>query len=128
MLHDCISKHDSQWWSFASAFEAAKVSDYDRKHDDVFDLLVRRGLIRAQGRFETGLRKKIGAVDGIPDIAVTVTDLGRAEAVRLVLAREPKTLTERLHSINWSTWGGLAAVVAAIASTVGAYFAFKAVP
>ena len=128
VLHDRVSKHNSEWWSFASAFDAAEIADYSGKREEIFGLLLRRGFIRADGDFEIGLRKKVGSADATPDTGVTVTDRGRAEAIRIMIEREPKSFGEHLHSINWATWGGLAAVIAAIASSIGAYLAFKALP
>ena len=127
VLHDRISKHNSDWWSFASAFTAAGISGYETKREEIFGLLSRQGFIRADGDFETGLRKKTGGIDTVPDTPVTVTDRGRAEAIRITIDREPKTMLDRLHSVNWATWGGLAAIFAAIASSIGAYFAFEAI-
>jgi hypothetical protein len=127
-LHDRISTYNTEWWSFASAFEAAETGNYEEKRERVFGLLLRRGLIRADSNFEVELRKTATRTSAVSDTGVTVTDLGRAEAVKIMMAREPKSLLERLHLMNWATWGGLAAVLAAIASTVGAIFAFRAIP
>ena len=126
-LHDCSARHHWDTWSFESAFRVLGYENYEQDYERVFDLLIRRGYITADDRFELKVMPGEYPIRSVNDTGVTITELGKRAAVETQLSREPKTVLQRLHSLNWATWGGLAAIIAAAASSIAAYFAYLAV-
>ena len=117
MLYDRTAKYRSGQWSFDSAFRALGIEAVGAQKEEVLDFLVGRGWLVAEKRSSTS---------GDRETPVELTERGRMAAVNILEAREPKKLLDRLHAMNWATWGGVAAVIAAIASVAAAIFAYMA--
>jgi hypothetical protein len=71
----------------------------------------------------------VDPTQGPIDVGIfTLTPLGRDEAQAYFRSRLHKTFRQRFHSFNWTTWGGVSAVVAAIASIVAVVLSYLALP
>jgi len=55
-----------------------------------------------------------------------LTPIGQSKAQDLLEKRIYRSFCEKFHRINSATWGGLAAIVAAVASISGAVFSYMA--
>jgi len=101
-VYDRSSRYHSDTWNLASAFKAMKRDADPEIVEAVRGTIIKRGW---------------GTVEAFGDkLAFTINERGKADAIDIYESRKPKTAIEKLHSYNWATWGGLAAVVAAAAS------------
>ncbi|WP_415643549.1 hypothetical protein [Sphingomonas antarctica] len=56
----------------------------------------------------------------------SLTPLGREHAQEQLKSRLARTWSQRFHGVNWTTWGGVSAVIAAVASIIAIVLAWLA--
>ena len=128
-LYECSAKHDSYSWSFESACRTWFPVIPESDHAMIFDRLIEHGWISTDlGWPPYDVVSNISGPDLSGDKAVRLTPRGIDAAIGMLKAREPKTFIQRIHSWQWGTWGGMAAIVAALASICGAIFSYRAIP
>ena len=121
-IHLTSGERNTQEW-FGKAIRQEGAFERIDPPRELGKAMIRSGLLLELGDY----RQDALDPDG-NNLLVKITPKGMRRVESLFASRGELTAIERLHSINWATWGGLAAIAAAIASTVGSFFAFKAIP
>ena len=103
-VYDRAVRYGSNLCNLPSAFEAMNIEADRIKVKAVGDAIVKLGL---------GEVKPIGSEQ---ILTFTINERGKAEAIGIYERRRLKTLLARVHALNWATWGGIAAIIAAVAS------------
>ena len=102
----------------------AKAHDY-APWADILERLRAAGFVTVSHTAEWLIDPAYGPIDvGI----FSLTPLGRDAAQSYYKKRIERSLWERFHGLNWTTWGGISAVVAMVASIISvilSYWALK---
>jgi hypothetical protein len=113
-IYACSASHGSDTWSLESAFRSLGILSDHEVVNSTRELMLNRGWLVQNGSphpkmLEGGERFSIAH-----ETSVTLTPEGKLEAIRILKALEPKSISERLSSVPRSDWIALGALIISV--------------